>query len=264
MFSPLRITLYILLFLGLVLGFFYIVLEQPSYFYSVATSTPAPTKEIIIQTTQTPPPATPTPTIITATPTPTQVPITYYTVQPGDTLEKIAQEHDLNWLQLANYNQLSNPNSLQIGQIIKISHDPEDYEDISPYYQAEIYQAKENEKHILVVLSEQRLYTYEGDTLLNSYLISSGTANYPTVTGVFKVWIKLESTTMSGGSGADAYYLPDVPYTMYFYGDYGIHGTYWHNNFGTPMSHGCVNMRTEDAQEVFEWAEVGTIVQVIP
>ncbi|MBI5619492.1 L,D-transpeptidase, partial [Candidatus Gottesmanbacteria bacterium] len=50
------------------------------------------------------------------------------------------------------------------------------------------------------------------------------------------------------------YYLPDVPYVMYFYLGYAIHGTYWHNNFGHPMSHGCVNMRIEDAKTLFEWS----------
>ena len=54
--------------------------------------------------------------------------------------------------------------------------------------------------------------------------------------------------------------LPNVPYTMYFYKGYGIHGTYWHHNFGHPMSHGCVNMRTSDAAWLFNWASVGTPV----
>lgn len=58
------------------------------------------------------------------------------------------------------------------------------------------------------------------------------------------------------------YYLPDVPYVMYFYRGYGLHGTYWHNNFGVPMSHGCVNLRTEDAAWLFDWASVGTPVTV--
>ena len=60
-------------------------------------------------------------------------------------------------------------------------------------------------------------------------------------------------------SGPD-YYLPQVPYTMYFYKGYAIHGTYWHNNFGHPMSHGCVNMRTDDAAWLFNWASIGTPV----
>ncbi|MFZ5881194.1 MAG: L,D-transpeptidase family protein [Chloroflexota bacterium] len=109
-----------------------------------------------------------------------------------------------------------------------------------------------------VNLSQQRVYAYEGDTIVNSFLASTGTWQTPTVTGTFKIWIKLRSTTMSG----PGYYLTNVPYTMYFHGGYGIHGTYWHNNFGTPMSHGCVNLRTSDAEWLFYWASEGTIVHV--
>jgi lipoprotein-anchoring transpeptidase ErfK/SrfK len=58
------------------------------------------------------------------------------------------------------------------------------------------------------------------------------------------------------------YYLPAVPYVMYFYKDYGIHGTYWHNNFGTPMSHGCVNMSIPDSEWVYNFSSVGTVVNV--
>jgi len=76
------------------------------------------------------------------------------------------------------------------------------------------------------------------------------------VVGEYQIYVKLFSTDMAG----PGYYLADVPYTMYFYKGYGIHGTYWHNNFGTPMSHGCVNMRTTDANWVFDLANVGTWV----
>jgi lipoprotein-anchoring transpeptidase ErfK/SrfK len=58
------------------------------------------------------------------------------------------------------------------------------------------------------------------------------------------------------------YVLSNVPYVMYFYGDYAIHGTYWHNNFGTPMSHGCVNMTTADARWLYNWSSYGTLVNV--
>jgi lipoprotein-anchoring transpeptidase ErfK/SrfK len=58
------------------------------------------------------------------------------------------------------------------------------------------------------------------------------------------------------------YFFEDVPYTMYFHEDYGIHGTYWHNNFGSPMSHGCVNLAIRDAAWLFEFASVGTLVYV--
>jgi len=109
-----------------------------------------------------------------------------------------------------------------------------------------------------VDLSEQRVYAYEGDTIVNSFLASTGTWQTPTVTGKFKIWIKLRSTDMSG----PGYYLPDVPYTMFFYGDYALHGTYWHNNFGTPMSHGCVNLSIPDAAWLYNFAAVGTVVNV--
>lgn len=119
------------------------------------------------------------------------------------------------------------------------------------------------EKRIEVDLSKQTLYTYEGSKKIHSYLISSGKW-YPTPTGAYKIWTKLRYTVMSGGSKAlnTYYYLPNVPYVMYFYGGYGIHGTYWHSNFGHPMSHGCVNMRTDQAGEVFNWADVGTKVVI--
>jgi len=114
------------------------------------------------------------------------------------------------------------------------------------------------EHWIDVNLSEQRVYAYEGDTVVNSFIVSTGTWQTPTVTGRYKIWIKLLSTTMTG----PGYYLPNVPYTMYFYKGYGLHGTYWHNNFGTPMSHGCVNLRTSDAEWLYNFSSVGTVVNV--
>lgn len=111
-----------------------------------------------------------------------------------------------------------------------------------------------------IVISEQRLYAYEGDTVVRSFLVSTGKPNTPTVLGTYAVWIKLRYTDMSG----PGYYLRDVPYTMYFYKGYGIHGTYWHSNFGTPMSHGCVNMVTEEAGWLYNWSHVGIVVNVRP
>jgi lipoprotein-anchoring transpeptidase ErfK/SrfK len=109
-----------------------------------------------------------------------------------------------------------------------------------------------------VDLSEQRVYAYSGDTIVNSFLVSTGTWQTPTVTGKFKIWIKLRSTDMAG----PGYYLPDVPYTMYFHKGYGLHGTYWHSNFGTPMSHGCVNLSIPDAAWLYDFAYEGTVVNV--
>lgn len=110
------------------------------------------------------------------------------------------------------------------------------------------------EKHIYVDLSSQTLYAYQGKTLILKTLISSGKWNI-TPTGNFHIWEKLLATRMTGGEGDDAYDLPNVPYVMYFYHDFGLHGAYWHDNFGHPMSHGCVNMRSVDAKVLFNWAD---------
>lgn len=107
-------------------------------------------------------------------------------------------------------------------------------------------------------LGEQTLYAYDGDDLVASFLVSTGTYLHPTVTGQYSIYVKYLYTDMRG----DDYYLPDVPYTMYFYSGYGIHGTYWHSNFGTPMSHGCVNMETGNAEWLFDWSSIGTIVNI--
>lgn len=115
-----------------------------------------------------------------------------------------------------------------------------------------------NERWIRIDLSQQRLYAYQGSKLVNKFVVSTGLWGTPTVTGTYRIYVKYRSAHMSG----PGYYLPNVPYTMYFYNGYGIHGTYWHNNFGTPMSHGCVNMRTSEAGWIYSWAGVGTIVHI--
>lgn len=119
------------------------------------------------------------------------------------------------------------------------------------------------DKHIYVDLTHQRLYATEGNTTVYNFPISSGKWHL-TPTGDFKFWIKLRYTRMEGGNPAiGTYYnLPNVPYTMFFYNDqvgksegYSIHGAYWHNNFGHPMSHGCINMRIADSKSLYEWAD---------
>ncbi len=111
-------------------------------------------------------------------------------------------------------------------------------------------------KWISVDLDHQRTFVWEGNKLIKSFLISSGKARTPTVTGVFRIWGKIAAQRMEGGSRAagDYYNLPNVQWVQYFYQDYSFHGTYWHNNFGTPMSHGCVNMTNADAKWLYDWA----------
>lgn len=119
-----------------------------------------------------------------------------------------------------------------------------------------------NEHWIDVNLSSQTLTAYEGDFAVMSTLISSGLPSWPTVTGQFRIYLRYESQTMDGSRLGYDYYLPGVPYVMYFYQDYALHGTYWHSNFGYPMSHGCVNLETGDAEWIFNFTSIGTVVNV--
>ena len=114
------------------------------------------------------------------------------------------------------------------------------------------------ERWIDVDLTNQMVYAYEGDVIVNSFIVSTGTWLTPTVTGKHKIYVKVRVQDMRG----PGYHLKDVPYVMFFSGDYGLHGTYWHNNFGTPMSRGCVNLTIDDAAWLFNWASVGTVVNV--
>ena len=110
------------------------------------------------------------------------------------------------------------------------------------------------DKWIRVDLSEQMVIAYQGKKPIRAFIISSGLPGTPTVTGEFRIRTKVTSQTMFGGSGSMYYNLPGVKWVQYFYEDYGFHGTYWHNNFGRPMSHGCINMTDADAKWLFDWA----------
>lgn len=136
------------------------------------------------------------------------------------------------------------------------------YINLSEVYETNVLgdQTTQGEKHIYVDLATQTLTAYQGDTLFMTAKVSTGKW-FETPTGEFTIWEKVRSTKMSGGEGADYYNLPNVPYVMFFSGSgiaasrgFGLHGAYWHNNFGHPMSHGCVNMREVDAKKLYEWA----------
>jgi lipoprotein-anchoring transpeptidase ErfK/SrfK len=114
------------------------------------------------------------------------------------------------------------------------------------------------ERWIDVNLTTQTASAFEGKNLIRTFVVSTGTWIHPTVTGSYPIYVKYKYADMAG----PGYYLPDVPNVMYFYKGYGLHGTYWHNNFGTPMSHGCVNFTIPDSNWVFNFASLGTIVHV--
>jgi lipoprotein-anchoring transpeptidase ErfK/SrfK len=111
---------------------------------------------------------------------------------------------------------------------------------------------------IEIDLSEQRLRAWEGKKLVYLYRISAGKRSTPTPIGRFRINSKYRTHRMRGRG----YNIPDVPYTMYFYGGYAIHGAYWHNRFGTPVSHGCVNLPVKQARNLYNWTSTGTLVVV--
>lgn len=120
------------------------------------------------------------------------------------------------------------------------------------------------ERWIEIDLSEQKLKAWEGDKLFLESPVSTGLPWWPTPEGEFRIWIKLRATKMEGGEGKYYYYLPNVPFVMFFGNDripgwkgYGLHGTYWHNDFGTPRSHGCVNLPIDVAKQLYYWVDPG-------
>lgn len=122
-------------------------------------------------------------------------------------------------------------------------------------------------KEIVVSLTQEAMWAYENGQLVLSTLVSTGVAHSiqsTTPVGYFSILTKYESQTMSGVIDDEAYNVPDVPWVMYFddLGD-ALHGTYWHNNFGTPMSHGCVNQPMDVAEFMYGWAPIGTPVTIL-
>ncbi len=121
-------------------------------------------------------------------------------------------------------------------------------------------------KRIVVDLSKETLYAYDGDTLFMQELISTGLDSTPTPPGNFTVYKKTPSRYMQGPipGVSDQYYdLPGVPWNLYFTKDGAVvHGAYWHNHFGEPWSHGCVNLPPQAAKKLYDWADIGTPVIV--
>lgn len=111
---------------------------------------------------------------------------------------------------------------------------------------------------IEVDLSSQRLIAWHGRTPVKTFIVSTGKSRTPTRLGTYSIQRKYRSSSMRGRG----YYVPNVPYAMYYSGGYAMHGAYWHNRFGRPMSHGCVNLRVRQARWLYSWAPVGTKVVV--
>lgn len=116
-----------------------------------------------------------------------------------------------------------------------------------------------------VNLSEQMLYLKENGAVVDSWPISSGVEASPTYTGHFRINSHIRSQTMTSTDPNNPYWnydVPNVEWVMYFNGDEAFHGVYWHNNFGTPQSHGCVGMPNYRAKQIYDWSPSGVDVWV--
>lgn len=121
------------------------------------------------------------------------------------------------------------------------------------------------EKSIIIDLSDQRLYAYKNGVLANTFLISSAKEPFETPTGETAILAKLpyvDYTWSYGPGNPNNYSLGLVPWNLRIFPHIYIHYAYWHNNFGYPMSHGCVNVNLENIKWIYNWADVGTAVLV--
>ncbi len=141
--------------------------------------------------------------------------------------------------------------TLANGNLISLSTTARNYDQLGQY--------------IYVDISEQRLYAYENGALVNSFLVSTGTTSFPTPLGVTDITAKLPThnyTWFYGPGNPNNYNVPGVKWNLRFRQHYYIHSATWHNGFGTRRSHGCVNASVPDAEWIFNWANVGTTVEI--
>jgi hypothetical protein len=113
---------------------------------------------------------------------------------------------------------------------------------------------KSGEYWVDVDITKKVLYLYNGSQAMMATYISSGAKETPTIIGTYNVWLKLKKTRMTGRPpiATHEYDLPNVPWVMYYKGSYSIHGTYWHDDFGTERSSGCTNVTQGDSKFIFD------------
>lgn len=124
------------------------------------------------------------------------------------------------------------------------------------------YTSPNGDPHMVINLSEQKVYAYKGSTLVKTFIVSTGKPSTPTDNGTFFVHTKYQSQTMRG----EGYVTPNVPWVTYYNQGEGFHGAPWNTAgiaSGTPKSHGCTNMRVEDAKWVYDFLPIGAMVQIV-
>lgn len=180
---------------------------------------------------------------------------TTHLVERGQELGLIAKRYGVSVEDISALNGIANPDLIYVGQELTIPADgvytPSSADAPAP--------STTTGRALTISISQQRIFAWENGQIVHSHLVSTGLPQTPTVLGDYNVYVKLLADDMSGAD----YFLPQVPYTMYFFQGYAIHGTYWHNAFGRPMSHGCVNLPVQEAEWFFNFAQVGTPVRVV-
>ena len=186
----------------------------------------------------------------------------YYTVQGGDTLSSVAVRHGVTAWAIIQANQIANPNFIYVGQrlVIPGGSSPAPAPAPAP-------QPSGGNKRILIDLSEQHMYVYQDGGLLYSWVVSTGMPGAATIPGNFKVLSKVPN--------AYAYtWGLQMPYWLgiYWAGSLqnGIHALpimangqlLWEGYLGQPVSYGCIILSTQNAQTLYNWAEVGTPVDI--
>lgn len=196
----------------------------------------------------------------------------------GETLAAIGTRYGVNWRDIATANGIINIDRIVAGQTliipgiaaptIPVSPANIDNSFSSPAHGLGILDAPVNVlpapptitvgKQLVVDLSDQMVYAYNDGLLVYSVMGSTGLPATPTVQGDYKIYNRVPSQTMSG----PGYWLPGVNWVQYFYQGYAFHTAYWHDNWGQPMSHGCVNLPEEAAKWLYDFATIGTPVHV--
>jgi len=183
---------------------------------------------------------TPIPTATPATPE-RLVGIIHY-VEDWENLTEIAERYETTVTDIVSNNGIANPNVLTVGQALKIY----------------VLESKiPATKSIHVSLREQELYAYEDLELVKTFVVSTGGEGSPTPPGNYEIYGKhpTEDILVNGE-------IYPVSWVLYFQGVYALHGAPWNKNLGTPQSSGCVNLSVEDAQWIYHWAPLHTIVEV--
>jgi len=202
---------------------------------------------------------------------------------PGDTLFTIAMTHGTTVQAIARANGIGPAGFIRVGRRLVVpgatrgigagakggddaagggdtagDGEPASGEQGEPESSAGIAASLDGERRIVIDLSDQTVSALAGGRLVNRFIASTGSAWTPTPVGAFAVYARLDRQRMTG----PGYDLPNVPFVQYFTGSYAIHGAYWHQSFGVPVSHGCVNLQPGDAAWLYDWADYGTPVIV--